>query len=215
MKKITLLFISILAFTFTSNSQNMTCGSFCILNIDNVDSVNNTLDVTIYNGDSVFVNYPIVIVTNSIGDTIANISSLFYFFGHMPLDTLVHTIPATVDSLPTGFTGTVYYDDPTDSIAPCAYAYPMTCSVGINEYASQSSVLIYPNPASTVINISIENFSNSETSITMYDVTGRIVKNVSTTEKSLSIDRGDLRSGIYFVQVKIGDSIVTKKVVLE
>ena len=91
----------------------------------------------------------------------------------------------------------------------------MTCSVGINEYASQNSVLIYPNPASTIININIENFSNSETAITMYDVTGRIVKNVSTTEKSLSIDRGDLRSGIYFVQVLIADKVLTKKIVLE
>jgi len=216
MKKFTLLFISILAFTFTSLAQSMNCGSFCILNINNADTIgSNTLDVTIYNGDSVFVNYPIVVVTNSLGDTIANINNLFYFFGHLAGDTLVHTIPTSLDSIPAGFTGTVYYDDPTDSLAPCAYSYPMTCSVGINELASENSVLIYPNPASTIINISLSNFGNSSAIINMYDVTGKIVKAVSTTEKTLSIDRGDLRSGIYFIQLRIGDKILTKKIVLE
>lgn len=215
MKKITLLFISLLAFTVTSRAQSMNCGNFCVLNINNVDTTNNLLDVTIYNGDSVFVNYPIVVVTNSLGDTIANINNLFYFFGHMAGDTLVHTIPTSLDSIPAGFAGTIYYDDPTDSLAPCAYSYPMTCSVGINELTSENSVLIYPNPASAIINISLSNFGNSSAIINMYDVTGKIVKAVSTTEKTLSIERGDLRSGIYFIQLRIGDKILTKKIVLE
>lgn len=217
MKKLLLLSITIIAFTFTSKAQcSMNCSDFCVLGIDNVDTTSNTLDVTIYSSDSAcFVNYPIVIVTNSIGDTIANINSLFYFFGHMPGDTLVHTIPTTVDSIPVGFTGTVYYDDPMDSIAPCAYSYPMTCTVGINEIATNVSFNIYPNPASATINIDLTELTHTSTTINMYDVTGKIVKTVSTTEKTLSIDRGDLRSGIYFVQVVVGDKILTKKIVLE
>ena len=216
MKKLLLLFISILAFNF-SNAQSMNCGSFCVLSIGNVDTVgSNTLDVTIYNGDSVFVNYPVVVVTNSIGDTIANINSLFYFFGHMAGDTLTHTIPTTVDSLASGFTGTVYYDDPTDSLPACAYSYPMACTVGINEYASNNvSFIVYPNPATTVINISISELRNNSANITIYDVTGRAVKTVSTTEKNLSIDRGDLRSGIYFIQLRTGESVLIKKIILE
>lgn len=215
MKKILLLSIAIISVTFTIRSQSIDCGSFCVLSIDNVDTTNNTLDVTIYNGDSVFVNYPVVVIVNSIGDTIANINSLFYFFGQAPGDTLTHTIPTTADSIPTGFTGTVYYDDPTDSLAPCAYSYPMTCTVGINEIASQTSFLIYPNPASTIINIIISDLSNSSSSISIYDVTGRIVKTVSTSERTLSIDRGDLRSGIYFIKVVIGNKELSKKIVLE
>lgn len=193
----------------------MNCSDFCVLNIFNVDTTSNTLDVSIYNGDSVFVNYPIVIIVDGTGDTIANINSLFYFFGHLPGDTLVHTIPTTIDSIPTGFTGTVYYDDPMDSIAPCAYSYPMSCTVGINEIASQTSFNIYPNPANTTINIDLSELKNSTSTINMYDITGKIVKTISTTEKTLSIDRGDLRSGIYFVQVIVDDKVLTKKIVLE
>lgn len=217
MKKLLLLSITIIAFTFTSKAQcSMNCSDFCVLGIDNVDTTNNTLDVTIYSSDSAcFVNYPIVVVTNSIGDTIANINNLFYFFGHVPGDTLVHTIPTTADSIPTGFTGTVYYDDPMDSLAPCAYSYPMTCTVGINEIASQTSFNIYPNPASTIINLDLSELNNTAITIKLYDVTGKIVKTISTTEKTLSIDRADLRSGIYFVQVILGDKVLTKKIVLE
>ena len=215
MKKLLLLSITIIAFTFTSKAQNMTCADFCVLSINNVDTINNTLDVTIYNGDSVFVNYPIVVVTNSIGDTIANINNLFYFFGHLAGDTLLHTIPTTADSIPTGFTGTVYYDDPMDSIAPCAYSYPMVCTVGINEIASETTFNLYPNPASTTINIDLSELKNSTATINIYDVTGKIVKTISTTEKTLSIDRGELRSGIYFVQVIVADKVLSKKIVLE
>lgn len=215
MKKLLLLSITIIAFAFTSKSQNITCGSFCILNIDNVDTTNNVLDVTIYNGDSVFINYPIVVVTNSTGDTIANIGNLFYFFGQLPGDTVAHTIPTSVDSIPAGFTGTVYLDDPTDSLAPCAYSYPMTCSVGINELASNISFNIYPNPATTVINLVLSELNNTAITVKMYDVTGKAVKTISTTEKTIAIDRGDLRSGIYFVQVIVADRVLTKKIILE
>lgn len=215
MKKLLLLSITIIAFTFISKAQNITCGSFCILNINNVDSTNDVLDVTIYNGDSVFINYPIVVVTNSLGDTIANIDNLFYFFGQLPGDTVAHTIPTSIDSLPTGFTGTVYLDDPTDSLPACAYSYPMSCSVGMNELASNISINIYPNPATTIINLDLNELNNSATTIKMYDVTGKTVKTISTTEKMLSIDRGDLRSGIYFVQVFVADKVLTKKIVLE
>ena len=216
MKKIFLLSIAIIAFTFTSKSQNITCGSFCILNINNIDTVgSNTLDVTIYNGDSVFINYPIVVVTNSTGDTIANIDNLFFFFGQLPGDTVAHTLPTSVDSIPAGFTGTVYLDDPTDTLPACAFSYPMTCSVGINELASNISFSIYPNPASTIINLDLSELNNSTTTVRMYDITGKTVRIISTTEKTLSMDRGDLRSGIYFVQVIVADKVFTKKIVLE
>jgi hypothetical protein len=215
-KKLLLLSIAIIAFTFTSKSQNITCGSFCILNIDNIDTVgSNTLDVTIFNGDSVFVNYPIVVVTDALGDTIANIDNLYFFFGQLPGDTVAHTIPTSLDSIPAGFTGTIYLDDPTDSLAPCMFSYPMSCTVGINELASNISFNIYPNPATTIINIDFTEIKSAVATINIYDLTGKIVRSISTTERLSSIERGDLRSGIYFIQLVTAENVLTKKIVLE
>lgn len=215
MKKLVLLFISIISFTFSGNAQIMNCGNFCILNINNLDTVNNEVDVIVYNGDTNSVNYPTIVVVDAVGDTVANINNVFYFFAHPANDTLTHTIPTTWDSIPTGFTGTVYI---TDQIydTTCAFSYPMTCTVGINEYASANTdLLIYPNPASTIINISLEGSNNQAAIITLYDATGRSVKNISTTSTNLSIDRGELRSGIYFIDVMIGNKRLTKKIILE
>ena len=218
MKKNLLFFISMLALVSASNAQIMNCGSFCILNINNlspVDTVSNELDVIVYNGDTNSVNYPTIVVVNSLGDTVANINNLFFFFAHGPNDTVTHTIPTTLDSIPTGFTGTVYI---TDQIydTTCAYAYPMTCTVGINEYSSVTNdLLIYPNPASDVINISVKNLKNAKASITMYDAKGKAVRSYLTTDSNLSIDRGNLRSGIYFVDVIVGNQRLSKKIILE
>jgi hypothetical protein len=216
MKKILLIIFTVFAFAITINAQTVNCGNFCILSINNIDTIgNNTLDVTVYNGDTNFVNYPIVLVTNSLGDTVANINSLFYFFGQAAGDTLTHTIPTSFDSIPAGFTGTVYITDATYNIT-CSYSYPMTCTVGINEaLASKNSFSIFPNPATTTINININELQNTTAIVNIYDATGKVVKTISTTENNLSIDRGDLQRGIYFVRVLIGDRELTKKIILE
>ncbi|HEY0029204.1 MAG TPA: T9SS type A sorting domain-containing protein [Bacteroidia bacterium] len=214
MKRNLLLLIAAVFIGFTSKAQVMNCGSFCILNINNIDTLSNELDVTVYNDDTNFVNYPIVVVVNSIGDTVANINNTFYFFGHPAGDTVVHTIPTTLDSIPVGFTGTVYFSDGLFDTT-CSYSYPMACSVGLYEYAANNNSLsVYPNPASTTINICFGK-SNSTAIISLYDASGRAVRNFTTTEKNISIDRGDLRSGIYFVNAIIGDQRLTKKIVLE
>ncbi len=214
MKKLLLLSVFAIAFAFSGKTQSINCSDFCVLNIGNVDTINNTLDVTIYNGGTTFMNYPIVVVLNSIGDTIANINNLFYFFGHASMDTLTHTIPTTVDSIPAGFTGTVYYMDGFDSTT-CAYTYPTPCTVGIIESMIAAEVTVYPNPASTMINVSLIQTAAETATINLYEASGKLAHSISTNENTISIDRGNLRSGIYFLQVRIGDKLLTKKIVLE
>lgn len=215
MKKITLLFIFISVFAFSSKAQ-VYCGNFCVIGINNIDTIGvNTLDVTIYNGDSHQVNYPTIVVTNALGDTVANIEDYFYLFAHMPGDTLTQTIPTSLDSIPAGFTGTVYLTDRIYS-STCAFSYPMTCtSLGIDELATNSAMTIYPNPATTTINISLSELKNNQAHFTMYDATGKRVKSFSSFAAENSIDRDDLPSGIYFITVLIGDKQLTKKIVLE
>lgn len=215
MKKILLVFIAFSLFAFVSNAQVMNCGNFCVLSIGNVDTLNNELDVTIYNGDNNDVNYPTIVVVDAIGDTVANKTDYFYLFLHPQGDTITQTIPAYVDSILSGFTGTVYL---TDRIldTTCAFSYPMTCSVGISEqHTDNSSLLIYPNPASTIINISLGELKNTCAVINIYDASGRSVKSITTTDKNVSINRGGFRSGIYFVSIVIADKRMTKKIVLE
>jgi hypothetical protein len=215
MKKLLLLFTTIISFTFSGMSQSINCGSFCVLNIGNVDTTNNEMDVTIYNGDTNHVNYPTIIVVDALGDTIANKTDYFYLFAHLAGDTVTQTIPCYVNSIPTSFTGTVYLIDRIWNDT-CSFAYPMTCTVGINDaVASNTSFLVFPNPVSAIINIHLSELKNNTATINLYDASARLVKTVLTTETTLSIDRGDLRSGIYFLKILIGDKELSKKIVLE
>jgi polyhydroxybutyrate depolymerase len=77
------------------------------------------------------------------------------------------------------------------------YTLPMLTSVNDNEKFSKS-ILIYPNPASTVLNYSIEN--DLPVTIVITDVVGRIVLSDATNSHSISIEK--LNSGIYFVTMQ-------------
>jgi hypothetical protein len=216
MKKFTLILIFIFSLALTSKAQTINCGNFCVLSINNIDTTGaNSVDVTIFNGDTNSVNYPTIVVTNSIGDTVINKSDYFYLFAHIAGDTVTQTLPTSWDSIPAGFTGTVYLTDRIYALT-CSFPYPMACTVGINEaWMAGNAMVIYPNPATTTISISLNNLKNNQAYFTMYDATGRKVKYFSSTSAENKIERGDLPNGIYFINVIVGNRQLTKKIVLE
>lgn len=91
--------------------------------------------------------------------------------------------------------------------------------VGVNELLNEDNVLIYPNPASGTLHVSINNHSYSEITIRCFDVLGKEVFENKTFNKAISIDISEYSSGIYFIQLKSKDDkhlkIVTKKVIVE
>jgi len=199
MKKITLLFSLFTLFLNTNKAQTINCPTFCVLNIT-IDTVgSNTLNVTIYNGDTINVNYPTVVVTNSIGDTVGNIDTAFFFFAQLAGDTMVHNIPTSLDSLNSGFTGIVYLRDGI-YLSTCAFNYPMNCTVGIKESVLKTnSFSIFPNPATKTLNINLGNLNHLNKLITIYDDKGQLIKMITTTTNSTIINTEDLADGIYFI----------------
>jgi hypothetical protein len=92
------------------------------------------------------------------------------------------------------------------------------------------TMLISPNPMSSSATLSIPNFSNQlsviSDQITVTDITGKVVRTIpltpsrhpelvsGSTNAQLTIERGDLKPGIYFVEVK-ADRIYRGKMVVE
>ena len=76
---------------------------------------------------------------------------------------------------------------------------------------------LYPNPASNIINLSIENLSNVELKIELYDVIGRLNKTVNTIfeNNKASLDISKLTRGIYIVKVTNGNEVSVKRFVKE
>ncbi|HEU0137622.1 MAG TPA: T9SS type A sorting domain-containing protein [Flavobacterium sp.] len=84
-------------------------------------------------------------------------------------------------------------------------------AMGVSDNQSDShSIMIYPNPASNVLNIA--NNSNQEiTNITVYSVTGILVKQLKQSDSMNTISVSDLQSGVYFVKIQLGSEILNYK----
>lgn len=78
-----------------------------------------------------------------------------------------------------------------------------------NDFATQSFT-VYPNPVVNQLNIQSKEAVNS---VSVYNVLGKLVHQSSPNTVSPSIDMGAFKSGIYFVEVTIGNSTKTVKVV--
>ncbi len=83
-------------------------------------------------------------------------------------------------------------------------------STGIHNLELKSQVLIQPNPAHNEVNITVP----WNCSITLYDLTGKIVltKEISTGKNVLTIDQ--LPRGVYTAEVAIGDEKLYSKLLL-
>ena len=78
--------------------------------------------------------------------------------------------------------------------------------------------LLYPNPASEMSMVNISNFTNQNLMIQLYDIQGRMMKQVSVgndAEQLISIPLSDLSSGIYqMVILHNGTAIANRKLVV-
>lgn len=93
-------------------------------------------------------------------------------------------------------------------------------SVSIKEQKAISAddVILFPNPANTGFSLLISSAEKTESELSMTDISGRVL-----SQRSVSLQAGEnilrestdhLQSGIYFVQLKNKDVLITKKVVV-
>jgi hypothetical protein len=83
----------------------------------------------------------------------------------------------------------------------------------------EQDMKIYPNPVFGNAQITYTIDASSSVEITLYDITGRLVRTLLREHKDADIyshvfDTADLAPGIYFVQLKIGNRTATKKIII-
>lgn len=87
------------------------------------------------------------------------------------------------------------------------------CTVGIGESEVNYNVNIFPNPSSSNVNF----ISNEEVllGIDIVDLAGRTVRTEAVNANQYLLDRGEMSSGIYFVNMHFEAGSMTRKLVLE
>ncbi|HKR05287.1 MAG TPA: T9SS type A sorting domain-containing protein [Bacteroidia bacterium] len=89
-------------------------------------------------------------------------------------------------------------------------------ATGISELALNSSLNIFPNPATNQLTIGNIQFATERVEI--YDVLGHKVFNqgqAASSKEQITIDVSELKPGIYFLYIKQNQSIITRRVVIQ
>ena len=110
--------------------------------------------------------------------------------------------------------GMTYIDSIQGYVNPrimCALELPgAVCTVGIEEQELLDNTEIFPNPATATL--SIRNNENAIVRVELVDVTGRRVKSELVNGHFYELQRGNLKDGVYLLQVIFEDQQITKKV---
>ncbi len=91
--------------------------------------------------------------------------------------------------------------------------YSVTTTTGIVENSFASTINIYPNPFSSSTTIAFAQ-EQKKTTIKIMDVLGCEIRAIYFTGTQCVIEKGEMKEGIYFVQIIADRKIIVKKIIL-
>ena len=105
-----------------------------------------------------------------------------------------------------------YWIIKTDSVG----CYNQNCTfvdvTSVKEVGEKIDLLVYPNPATTSITLTLQ---KGEGKATIYNMLGEILLTTKIIQLQTEIDIGNLPKGLYFVEVESYKGIMRKKFVKE
>lgn len=104
-----------------------------------------------------------------------------------------------------------FYSNPVFVKAPASNSiFKSADSENFARITSSQDFKIYPNPASNLINIKNEGKENLE--VVVYDLAGKALKVMNSSDHVVSVNIQDLSAGLYIITVKTGDTIKSFKI---
>ena len=95
--------------------------------------------------------------------------------------------------------------------------YYSTLTASIENNDNQSFFKVFPNPASSIVNIELTELSKEQSYIEIFDVQGRIIKEISLAknQRKVRIDVSELESGLYFIKYSDKNTTYGSKLMVE
>lgn len=94
----------------------------------------------------------------------------------------------------------------------------VTVTTGINESAIENSLNIFPNPAKDAVTVSAKLTNADDVTITVYDVTGRVIYSNELSDVSNinnKIDVSTFAKGSYILEISTTEENIVRKIVVE
>ena len=83
-------------------------------------------------------------------------------------------------------------------------------TLDVIENKMHNSISLYPNPANNFMTI---NAQNPITLVKLYSVEGKLLRNYTVNESTLTIQTNELSEGLYFIEIEINKQTIKKSVV--
>ena len=113
-------------------------------------------------------------------------------------------------------TGSIFFDY-NPAIITNTFHTQFVATLAVDEFENGSFVF-YPNPVSDFVTISLKDNSNSISSITVYDLLGKMIlqKTANDAVTTDTVDLSSVNSGIYFIEVQTENNTkVVKKLIVK
>ena len=85
----------------------------------------------------------------------------------------------------------------------------------VMEFNDNKEMLIFPNPANKLFHLEFFVESNSNREISISDMQGRVVRQLSSNLDKLTIQRGHLKPGLYHVKVRADNKTYNQSIILK
>jgi hypothetical protein len=124
---------------------------------------------------------------------------------HTATDLLINMDPVYVYNIAKAATGAMLH-----------FAKASTTVLDINELDS-SQIILYPNPTTSILNISLGSLTESDYSFSLVDIQGKEVLNKQIKNASLieTVSLQSIAKGMYLAVVQTNNKRVTKKIIIE
>jgi hypothetical protein len=99
----------------------------------------------------------------------------------------------------------------TDSFPSC---YDLMIGLKENNQAFKPKLTVYPNPAKTELNLSMNHVSSKNVKVECYDILGKQYFSISLTNEN-AIDIHELNPGVYYLRVNDGDFVYSSMFIKE
>jgi len=84
----------------------------------------------------------------------------------------------------------------------------------VPEYPNESNIRIHPNPANDNLTITIPTYSAvNHTTLELFDIYGNLLKSITITESTTTVDISSYPSGVYVVRFMDEKGIVSKRII--
>lgn len=89
--------------------------------------------------------------------------------------------------------------------------------IGMEEYLIENSVSVYPNPSAGNVTVDLVTLANETIEVSVHNTLGAKVQSTTdagTGSKRIELNLENEVNGLYFVQIKVADEVITKSVTL-